>query len=226
MNKSKWLPSLGVALTILFVALSSVTLIRAQGACEPDPLNIYVKSAIEKKMNTKNYTLDPVLTKDIACAVEDGCIRYSLSPELVLAVIEVESRFRPEARSNMNARGLMQVLAKTKNGKTVWLKRLKEEGIITKDEKELHDVRKGVLAGCYVLRYYLNEYNQNQRRTLYAYLGAQSTTYRVSVSEKQDKYASLIKAEREFAQKQCEELAWLNLDEIFVNSSVWEPVKN
>lgn len=70
--------------------------------------------------------------------------RASLPPELVLAVIEVESGFDRYALSRAYARGLMQVMP-------FWL----EE--IGRPEDDLMDIRTNLRMGCTILRYYLDK---------------------------------------------------------------------
>jgi soluble lytic murein transglycosylase-like protein len=50
---------------------------------------------------------------EIAKLVRNLAPRYRLDPNLVLAVVEVESNFNPTARSHKNAQGLMQLIPAT-----------------------------------------------------------------------------------------------------------------
>ena len=73
--------------------------------------------------------------------------RVDLEPELVLAVIEVESAFDRFAISAAGARGLMQVMP-------FWL----EE--INLSDQNLFKIRTNLRMGCTILRYYLDmEFN-------------------------------------------------------------------
>lgn len=67
-----------------------------------------------------------------------------LPPELVLAVIDVESNFDRFAISSANALGLMQVMP-------FWLEELGESDI-----NLLFDIEFNVLLGCRILKYYLD----------------------------------------------------------------------
>jgi len=52
-------------------------------------------------------------TGEIAKLVRNLAPRYRLDPNLVLAVVEVESNFNPTAKSHKNAQGLMQLIPET-----------------------------------------------------------------------------------------------------------------
>jgi soluble lytic murein transglycosylase-like protein len=86
--------------------------------------------------------------------------RAGLEPALVLAVIEVESRFKPQAKSRANARGLMQVMP-------FWTKTIGDGQV-----KNLHNARINVRYGCVILRYYLDIENGNLIRALGRYNGS------------------------------------------------------
>lgn len=80
-----------------------------------------------------------------------------LPPDLVLAIIEVESRFDPWAVSSTGAVGLMQVMP-------FWPRQL---GLQT----ELVDVAPNVRIGCEILRYYLRAEHHDWARALARYNG-------------------------------------------------------
>lgn len=85
--------------------------------------------------------------------------RARLAPELVLAVIEVESNFNPYAISGAGARGLMQVMP-------FWLKLLGRPG------DSLFRVQTNLRYGCTILRYYLDKENGNLFHALARYNGS------------------------------------------------------
>lgn len=74
--------------------------------------------------------------------------KYNLPAGLVVGIIQTESSFRPSAVSSADARGLMQVMWKYHSAV------LKKNGIMKQDE--LHDIEKGIKAGCIVLSGYIN----------------------------------------------------------------------
>ena len=86
-------------------------------------------------------------------------IRVNLAPELVLALIEVESRFDQFAISVSGARGLMQIMP-------FWLEDI---GI---SDKNLFRVRTNLRMGCTILRYYLDMESGNLTRALARYNGS------------------------------------------------------
>ncbi len=85
--------------------------------------------------------------------------RANLAPELVLALIEVESAFDEFAISVSGARGLMQIMP-------FWLD---EIGL---SDKNLFKIRTNVRMGCTILRYYLDMESGNLTRALARYNGS------------------------------------------------------
>lgn len=85
--------------------------------------------------------------------------RADLPPELVLAVIDVESNFNPYAISGAGARGLMQVMP-------FWLKKIGKPG------DSLFRVRTNLRYGCTILKYYLDKEGGNLFQALARYNGS------------------------------------------------------
>ena len=85
--------------------------------------------------------------------------RFGLPPELVLAVIDVESNFDRFAISYAGALGLMQVMP-------FW----RDE--IGRPDDNLHDIRTNLLYGCRILAYYLDKENGDRRKALARYNGS------------------------------------------------------
>jgi len=85
--------------------------------------------------------------------------RAGLFPELVLAVIEIESRFDHFAISKSGAQGLMQVMP-------FWLKE------IGHPEDNLVDIRANLRMGCTILKYYMDMEKNNLRGALARYNGS------------------------------------------------------
>lgn len=89
-------------------------------------------------------------------------MKQGLQPELILAVIAVESRFKEKAVSPAGARGLMQVLASAHS------KKVKKIGGLP----ALYDPRKNISLGTHILAQYKDVSNGNIRRTLLRYNGS------------------------------------------------------
>jgi soluble lytic murein transglycosylase-like protein len=85
--------------------------------------------------------------------------RQDLPPELVLAVIDIESRFDHYAISRVGAQGLMQVMP-------FWLDE------IGHPEDNLMDIDTNLKMGCTILKYYLDMEKGNIRRALARYNGS------------------------------------------------------
>ena len=85
--------------------------------------------------------------------------RAGLPPELVLAVIDVESNFNRFAISRSGARGLMQIMP-------FWLKEIGRPG------DNLFHIQTNLRYGCTILKYYLKREKGNYRRALARYNGS------------------------------------------------------
>ena len=86
--------------------------------------------------------------------------RAGVEPELVLAVIDVESNFDHFAISSATALGLMQVMP-------FWVPELGY-----KDKNQLFDIEINVLLGCRILKYYLDMERGDLVRGLARYNGS------------------------------------------------------
>ena len=86
-------------------------------------------------------------------------MRAGLDPHLVLAVIDVESKFRKYAVSRAGARGLMQVMP-------FWVKEIGEP------KHNLFHERTNLRYGCVILRHYLDRERGNMVNALARYNGS------------------------------------------------------
>ena len=86
-------------------------------------------------------------------------LRAGLDPHLVLAVIDVESKFRKYAVSRAGARGYMQVMP-------FWVKEIGEPG------HNLFHERTNLRYGCTILRHYLDRERGNLANALARYNGS------------------------------------------------------
>jgi soluble lytic murein transglycosylase-like protein len=99
---------------------------------------------------------------DFLTTVHYEASRAGLDPQLVLGVIEVESKFRKYAVSNAGARGYMQVMP-------FWVE------LIGNAEHNLFNLRTNLRYGCVILRHYLDIERGDLYRALARYNGSLGT---------------------------------------------------
>ena len=80
--------------------------------------------------------------------------KNNVRPELVAAVIQQESKFKPTARSHMGAQGLMQLVPKTGR----WM-----------GATNLMNPAQNIMAGAKYLRYLSDQFNGNETKIIAAY---------------------------------------------------------
>jgi soluble lytic murein transglycosylase-like protein len=102
---------------------------------------------------------DEAEAREFLALVRYEAMRAGLDPHLVLAVIDVESKFRKYAVSASGARGLMQVMP-------FWIDQIGEPGT------NLFHERVNLRYGCTILRHYLDRENGNMANALARYNGS------------------------------------------------------
>lgn len=134
------------------VELNNIILIQKK---EPmDILTIDIKKYI-----SGNYpTIPSILSEEMAKQIVRLSFEEKISPELIVAIIQVESSFNPMAISNKNARGLMQVMP-------MWAKEFKLKKVC-----ELHNIDTGIRIGIKVLKIHIQEQNGDLSEGLYYYV--------------------------------------------------------
>ena len=100
---------------------------------------------------------DPGTRLEILKLAHREARRANLPPEMVLAVIDVDSAFNPYAVSSAGAQGLMQVMP-------FWRKEL--------GHRRLVDIGDNLLMGCTILRYYYDMEKGDWNRALARYNGS------------------------------------------------------
>jgi len=118
---------------------------------------------LDMSRRLKKFVKDPATRIELLKQVHYEATRVGLEPELVLAVIEVESRFDEFAISVSGARGLMQVMP-------FWLD---EIGI---SDQNLFKIRTNLRMGCTILRYYIDMEPNDLGRALARYNGSLGRT--------------------------------------------------
>lgn len=149
------------------VTLSGALLTGTFGASEQEQVNDFAifttrrmrEQFLDPAIAPQRFTLDHIKERFFNANVPYGSIIYrealrnNLSPELVAAVIEAESDFRPRLVSNKNALGLMQIMPET--GRLM-------------GAADLFDPADNVAAGTKYLRYLFDRF-PDQRLALAAY---------------------------------------------------------
>ena len=102
---------------------------------------------------------DPFSRVNLLKVIHNEATRAQLDPELVLAVIEVESGFNRFAVSDSGARGLMQVMP-------FWKKE------IGHPQDNLFEVHTNLRYGCTILKYYLDLVDGDLGEALAQYNGS------------------------------------------------------
>lgn len=123
------------------------------------------------KIATDTFTMELVKAEFFRTAVPYGAIIYrearrnGLQPELVAAMVEAESDFRPHLQSPKNARGLMQIVPST--------------GVLMGGKVDsLFDPSENVRLGAKYLRYLTERFGNDQRLILAAYNAGEATVRR------------------------------------------------
>ena len=107
----------------------------------------------------KRYVKDPEQRMTLLRHVHRAATRARLQPELVLAVIQIESAFNPYAVSRVGAQGIMQVMP-------FWKKE------IGRSQDNLIDLVTNLKYGCTILKYYIDKENGGLANALARYNGS------------------------------------------------------
>ena len=118
---------------------------------------------LDMSRRLETFVQDPHTRIEMLKQIHYEARRVDIEPELVLAVIEVESHFDEYAISISGARGLMQVMP-------FWLD---EIGI---SDQNLFKIRTNLRMGCTILRYYIDMEPHNLSRALARYNGSLGKT--------------------------------------------------
>ena len=114
----------------------------------------------------KRYIEDPEERFFVLRSVHREAKRAQLEPELVLAVIQIESAFDPYAVSRVGAQGMMQVMP-------FWKKE------IGRPDDNLINLETNLRYGCTILKYYLDKEKGKIATALARYNGSYGS-YRYS----------------------------------------------
>ena len=169
---------LGLTTALLALNLFSATLLaQSSPSDEVDPeLAQFLKNTIEasdsfddrfdaevwlvsKQDQLARYIDNPEQRLDILQRIHRAAKSVDLQPEIVLALIEVESHFDRFAVSSAGAQGMMQVMPFWKNE-------------IGHPEDNLTDIDTNLKYGCAILKHYMNKTNGRLMDALARYNGS------------------------------------------------------
>jgi soluble lytic murein transglycosylase-like protein len=108
------------------------------------------------------YISDEQTRVDVLTTIQYESKRAGLDPQLVLGVIDTESKFRKHAVSRAGARGYMQVMP-------LWT------AVIGNRDHNLFNLRTNLRYGCVILRHYLDLERGDTERALARYNGSLGT---------------------------------------------------
>jgi soluble lytic murein transglycosylase-like protein len=162
-------------LTVVIVLLGQASVNAADQHVDPE-LKYYLKKAASESYSFKDRfdatvwltdmstrlrrrVPDPKMRIKILKLVHHEARRVRIEPELVLAIIEVESNFNSFAVSRVGAVGLMQVMP-------FWVKE------IGKPKDNLFRISTNLRYGCTILRFYLDKEKGNRTKALARYNGS------------------------------------------------------
>lgn len=124
----------------------------------------------------ERYVKDPERRLRLLREVHREARRAGLQPELVLAVIEVESHFNRYAVSRVGAQGIMQVMPFWKNE-------------IGRPEDNLIDLETNLRYGCTILKHYIERSEGRLAEALARYNGSYgSYRYTIKVMDAWDRW--------------------------------------
>ena len=148
-----------IAVALLLLSVSTVAVCAEKPAADPALLSLLKQAAaeadsfdnqydaavwlVEKEPALARLVKDPVQRISLLKLIHREASRAGLSPEIVLALIEVESHFDSYAVSSAGAQGMMQIMP-------FW----KHE--IGRPEDNLINIQTNLRYGCTILKYYLD----------------------------------------------------------------------
>ncbi len=119
---------------------------------------------LDMSSRLQRYVKNPQQRFELLRAIHKAATHADLPPDLVLAVIQIESRFDRFAVSSAGAQGLMQVMPFWKNE-------------IGRPVDNLTEVATNLRYGCHILQFYLTKEKGNLVKALARYNGSYGKTW-------------------------------------------------
>ena len=131
---------------------------RRTGAKTEESVSVYQEHVAPVVRVLRRRGVPPKLATEMAWPLVEETYRNRLDVATVISVILNESNFRPNATSNVGARGLMQVMP-------LWAGYWRGCG------RDLYDIQGNLCHGTRILAYYLRRSGGDERRALLGYNG-------------------------------------------------------
>lgn len=162
--------------------ISFILVFSSKGFASVDPeLRSYLKEAINSSSSFADrfdaevwlvdmsarlarYIKDKSFRVSFLKALHQEATKHKLPPEMVLALIQIESAFKPYAISVVGAQGYMQIMP-------FWRKE------IGRPDDNLMDFKTNLRYGCAILAHYLKREKGNWTRALARYNGSLGKTW-------------------------------------------------
>ncbi|WP_321858457.1 lytic transglycosylase domain-containing protein [Burkholderia cenocepacia] len=126
-------------------------------------LKVIVAAPAPAASAAKHAAPRSAVASSFADVITEASVAFNVPPELLRAVIDVESGYNPKAVSDKGARGLMQLMPET-------ARRFSGGDML--------DPRDNVLAGARYLRFLLDLFKENVELTLAAYNAGENAVIR------------------------------------------------
>ena len=156
--------SLSTLIIVYLLLHFDISIFRSNNIQE-DQQQLIIQQEIEEIISTKQPKLDPIIVTKISSTIEKYSEEYKIPQELIIAIIEIESSFRPTVTSSQNCIGLMQINPKAHPEK------IKDMSIY-----EVYHIDNNIRIGCQIF----NEYYKAARSidgALSKYYGANNKEY-------------------------------------------------
>jgi len=132
---------------------------------------------LETYINNRYPKVPKKVAKKIAAKVVKYSEKHKVKLSVIVAIIEVESKFNSAASSGKGDEGLMQVRY------SVWKKKFN-----IKRKKDLYDINKNIEIGVSILKYYLDRSHGNISLALHKYCGSNKSRYTSKVNKAMKRY--------------------------------------